>query len=125
VSYLIIFVFTLVSCFLFDLIGVWPIVTKLTGSYKDQMMIMTDKQMSDEERQKKLLSLIPGQLTNLAKLIGAILLFISPFFIYILLSEYSDYFHLETLYSLLGIGASAVAVITYIWFKKRNGLHQN
>lgn len=124
-TYLIVFAFTLVSCFLFDLIGVWPVVKKLTGSYKDQMKIMTDKQMSDEVRQKELLALIPGQLGNLLKLIGAILLFISPFIVYIFLADYSDFFQLEVLYSLLGIGASVVAVVLYIWFKKRNGIQQN
>lgn len=124
-TYLLIFAFTLVSCFLFDLIGVWPIVQKLTGSYKDQLSVMTDKSMSDEERQKKLLALIPGQLGNLMKLIGGILLFISPFFIYILLAEYSEYFKTEVLYSLLGIGASLVAVAVYIWFKKRYGVHKD
>ena len=124
-SYLIIFLFTLLSCFLFDKIGVYPILRSLTQSYKEQMAVMTAKDISDEERQKKLLALIPGQLMALLKLIGSILLFISPFFAYIALAPYSSYFDTPTLYSIWGIGISLVAVVLYIMIKKRYGVHKD
>jgi len=89
------------------------------------MAVMTAKDISDEERQKKLLALIPGQLISLLKLIGSILLFISPFFIYIALAPFSTYFDTPTLYSLFGIGISLVAVVLYILIKKRYGVHQD
>ena len=86
---------------------------------------MTAKDISDEERQKRLLALIPGQLMALLKLVGSILLFISPFFIYIALAPYSTYFDTPTLYSIWGIGVSLVAVLLYILIKKRYGLHKD
>ena len=86
---------------------------------------MTAKDISDEERQKKLLALIPGQLMALLKLIGSILLFISPFFVYIALEPYSSYFDTPTLYSIWGIGISLVAVLLYIMIKKRYGVHKD
>ena len=124
-SYVIIFLLTLLSCFLFDKLRVYRIVTSLTASYKEQMAVMTAKDLNDEERQKKLMALIPQQLKGLLKLIGGILLFISPFFLYLLLSPYTEYLEASMLYSLYGIGVSLLAVLLYIWFKKRNGVHKD
>lgn len=86
---------------------------------------MTAKEITDEERQKKLLALIPQQLWALLKLIGSILLFISPFFVYIALEPYSSYFDTPTLYSVSGIGVSLVAVLLYVLIKKRYGIHKD
>lgn len=118
-TYFIIFILTLASCLIFDNLGILGLVRKLTGSYKSQLTAMRDPNTSDEEKQKLLLQQVSKQLGYLLKLIGSIVLFISPFLLLFLLENYIPSIQTAALYSLIGIAISLVAVVLYIVVKKQ------
>ncbi len=62
---------------------------------------------------------IPKQLGYLLKLIGSILLFISPFVLIFVLERFTASIDSEVLYSLEGIAVSMGAVLLYIFLKKQ------
>ena len=117
--YFIIFILTILSCLIFDNLGVVALVRKLTNSYKSQLTAMKDTNTSDEEKQKLLLQQVSKQMGYLLKLIGSILLFISPFLLLFLLEQYFTSLDVSALYSLVGISVSLVAVVLYIVLKKQ------
>lgn len=117
-SYLAIFLLTLLCCLIFECLGIGTTVRKLTNSYKLQLETIKDKALTDEDRQKAMLRQTPVQLKYLAKLVGSILLFIFPFLILILLAEQMDWFQMDSLYSVPGILLSLVAVVVYVLLKK-------
>ena len=117
-AYLIVFLLTLLSCVIFDNLGVFKLVKKLTGSYGNQMKLIANKDIPDEEKQKQLLSLASKQVVMLLKLIGAILLFISPFLLVLVFDEQLHFFEAKILYTISGIGISVVAVFAYILLKR-------
>lgn len=116
--YFIIFCLTIVSCILFDIIGLPNTVKILMASYRVQMNIMSSKAMSDEEKQRALMKQIPIQLLNLFKLIWGIFFFISPFLILLLLDKYALDLDAEVLYRFKGILVSMIAVVLFILYKK-------
>lgn len=95
------------------------LVKNLTNSYKLQVKVLQDKSKTDEEKQKELLRQISKQIIYLFKLIGSIILFISPFLSIFIIDELFNSKHSETLYSLGGILASLIAVVLYIIIKKQ------
>lgn len=117
-TYLIIFGLTILSCFIFDNLGMVALVRDLTGSYKSQIQVMQNKDLSDEEKQKALMKQVSKQMGYLLKLIGSILLFIAPFLLIFVLERFSTDIHSEVLYTLNGILVSLLAVVLYIAIKK-------
>lgn len=117
--YLLIFVLTLLSCLIFDNLGIVALVSNLTQSYKTQLRVMGARDITDEEKQKALMQQISKQVVYLLKLIGSILLFIAPFMLIFLLERYFSNLHSEVLYSLWGILTSVIAVVFYIVVKKQ------
>tara|TARA_R110000764_G_scaffold28677_1_gene67521 strand:+ start:6500 stop:6832 length:333 start_codon:yes stop_codon:yes gene_type:complete len=95
------------------------LVKNLTNSYKLQVKVLQDKSKTDEEKQKELLRQISKQIIYLFKLIGSIILFISPFLSIFIIDELFKTTYSETLYSLSGILASLIAVVLYIILKKQ------
>ena len=117
--YSLIFIITILSCIIFDNIGMITLVKNLTNSYKLQVKVLQDKSKTDEEKQKELLGQISKQIIYLFKLIGSIILFISPFLSIFIIDELFKTTYSETLYSLSGILASLIAVVLYIILKKQ------
>jgi drug/metabolite transporter (DMT)-like permease len=95
------------------------LVQKLTVSYKTQLEVMRNRDLSDEEKQKLLMQQTPKQLGYLLKLIGSILLFISPFVLIFVLEKYVDSIDSADLYSFQGIAVSLGAVLLYLLLKKQ------
>ena len=117
--YILIFILTLLSCFIFDNLGIVALVKNLTSSYKSQLQVMSDKAISDEEKQKLLMQQVSKQIVYLLKLIGSILLFISPFALIFVLERFFPEVNSAVLYSLEGILISVLAVVLYIVLKKQ------
>ena len=118
-SYLLIFFLTILSCFIFDNLGMVALVKNLTSSYKSQIQVMGNKHISDEEKQKALMKQVSIQIVYLLKLIGSILLFISPFLLIFILERFFPGVKSEALYGIEGILASVLAVVIYIVLKKQ------
>lgn len=117
--YFLIFIITILSCAIFDNLGIMTLVKNLTNSYKFQLKALQDKTKTDEEKQKELLHQISKQIIYLLKLIGSIILFISPFISIFVIDELFNSTHSETLYSLGGTLVSLIAVVLYIIIKKQ------
>ena len=117
--YLFIFIITTLSCIIFDNLGITTLVKNLTNSYKFQLKALQDKAKTDEEKQKELLHQVSKQIIYLLKLIGSIILFISPFLSIFVIDELFNSTHSETLYSLMGTSVSLIAVVLYIIIKKQ------
>ena len=117
--YSLIFIITILSCIIFDNLGIITLVKNLTNSYQFQLKALKDKTKTDEEKQKELLHQISKQIKYLLKLIGCIILFISPFLFIFIIDELFKTTNSETLYSLGGILASLIAVVLYIILKKQ------
>lgn len=117
-TYILIFGLTILSCIIFDNLGMVSLVRNLTGSYSSQIQVMKNKDLSDEEKQKALMTQVSKQLGYLLKLIGSILLFIAPFLLIFLLERFLTAIHSEVLYTLKGILVSLIAVVCYIAIKK-------
>ncbi|RAJ16064.1 hypothetical protein LV92_00768 [Arenibacter echinorum] len=117
--YSLIFIITILSCIIFDNLGIITLAKNLTNSYKLQLKVLQDKTKTDEEKQKELLRQISKQIIYLLKLIGSIILFISPFLSIFIIDELFKTTYSETLYSLGGILASLIAVVLYIILKKQ------
>ena len=117
--YLLIIIITILSCIIFDNLGIITLVKNLTNSYQFQLKALKDKTKTDEEKQKELLRQISKQIIYLLKLIGSIILFISPFLSIFIIDELFKTTYSETLYSLSGILASLIAVVLYIILKKQ------
>ncbi len=124
--YITIFILTILSCLIFEKLGVVALVKNLTNSYKSQLTVMKDPNTSDEEKQKVLLTQVSKQMGYLLKLIGSILLFISPFLLLIVLEKFIPSIDVSALYNLYGILTSLIAVVIYIVLKKQYvKLHSN
>lgn len=119
--YFIIFTLTILSCVIFDSLGIPTTLRRLSNSYKLQLSSFNSKTLNDEEKQKVLLSQVPVQLLCLLKLIWGILLFISPFLIFILVDNNFIQLEAEVIYRFEGIMISIIAVFLYILLKKRYG----
>ena len=67
--YIIIIILTLLSCFIFDNLGVHILVQKLVKSYIAQFKLITDNTIDDEVKQKQLLTQISQQIGLIIRLI--------------------------------------------------------
>jgi hypothetical protein len=97
------------------------ILKSLVGSYKRQFQLMGDSSLEDDERQKRLISLVKEQLVGLGKLILSIALFVAPFASLFLLQYVDADLDPSILVSWWGILIPIVTVILYIQVKKRYG----
>lgn len=118
-DYFIVALLTIFSCLIFEKLGIPGLVLKLGNSYRSQLQAMQNKALSDEDKQKILLQQTPKQLLYLAKLVGGIILFISPFILIVLFDNSIPWFQSVVLYSIPGILVSIAAVFLYILLKKQ------
>ena len=117
-TYILIFGLTAVSCLIFDNLGLIRLVSNLMASYKSQIQVMKNQELSDEEKQKALMKQVGRQILYLLKLIGSIFLFIAPFLLIFVLEKFYPAVNSNVLYTLNGILVSVLAVVLYITIKK-------
>ncbi len=110
---MIIFFSTLISCLLFDKVNVMKTTKKLVLSYKELPFILSNKALSEDQRQRKLMDSSFFQLKNLVilclKLSVALLPFSALFFFK---------FNLALLFTIKYILISLAGFAAYIAIKK-------
>ena len=106
------------SCIIFESTGLISKLTELMASYKRHLSVMLNKELEDEEKQKRMFSEIGQQVKLLAISTILILLIISPFLIYILADTLYFNIGYELLYSFTGLGISILTVLFYLAIKK-------
>jgi hypothetical protein len=94
---------------------------ELKGAYALQFKVMSDKSISDEEKQKLLLSQISKQLLLLGKLIFGILLFVAPFLSLYILQRFWPSLNPDILLTWYGIVIPVVTAAFYILLKRKYG----
>lgn len=117
-AYFVLILLTLLSCVLFEYAGIPRHIQKLVASYKFQFKLMSDKGMTDEEKQRQLLRQVSCQLLLLLRLILGILLFIAPFLSLYLLKEVHPALHPGILITWWGLLLPLLAVLVYIYLKR-------
>ena len=110
---IIVFISTAISCFIFDLINIKETSLKLISSYRELPGVLSDKNINDDERQKKLIDLSVFQVKFLLILSFKIIVFLTPFLSFFLF-EIDFYLLFEPKYIL----SSIMGFVTYILFKK-------
>ncbi|MEO9891008.1 hypothetical protein [Aurantibacter sp.] len=93
----------------------------LIASYKGQFKLMSDKTLSDEEKQKQLMQLVSEQIKLLGKLIFGILLFVAPFLSLFFLQKISARLNPDILITWWGLLIPIITVIIYLFIKKNYG----
>jgi hypothetical protein len=83
---------------------------------------MSDRSLGDEEKQKRLLSLVSQQLLGIGKLIMGILLFIAPFLSLFILQNFYPDLNPDILITWWGLLIPVGTVILYMLIKKKYGV---
>lgn len=96
-------------------------VKTLIMAYKQQFLLMSDKSLKDEEKQKQLMILIPKQLLLMGKLVLGILLFIAPFLSLFFLKFLNENLNPDILVTWWGIIIPIITVLFYIYIKSLYG----
>ena len=120
-AYAALVILTLISCILFEYSGIKKTLDSLLKAYKEQFKIMSDKTISDEEKQKMLLKLVSKQLALIGKLILGILLFIAPFLSLFLLEKIDPSLNPDILVTWWGLLIPVLTVVLYIVIKRNYG----
>jgi hypothetical protein len=110
---LVIFFLTIVSCLVFDYVNLKSTSVDLINSYKELPSILSNKDISDDEKQKNLLKSSKFQFKKLIELTFKIIVFLSPFSL-IILFDISFLTLLETRSVIISI----IGVISFILIKK-------
>jgi len=121
VEYFILVVLTLASCVLFEYSKLHETLKSLIASYKLQFKVMSDKDISDEDKQKQLMQLISNQLKLIGKLIFGIVLFIAPFLSLFLLEKLDKRLNPDMLITWWGLLIPMITVLLYLLIKRNYG----
>ena len=119
--YLLLVILTVISCILFEYSKLSETLNALKTSYSRQFKVMSDKSISDEEKQKLLLAQISKQLVLLGKLILGIFLFVAPFVSLLVLQRFWPSLNPDILLTWYGIVIPVVTAGLYILFKRNYG----
>jgi len=119
--YLLLIILTVLSCILFEYSKVPDTLKALKAAYALQFKVMSDKSISDEVKQKMLLSQISKQLVLLAKLIFGIFLFVAPFLSLFILQQFWPSLNTDILLTWYGILIPIVTAALYILIKRNYG----
>lgn len=120
-AYFLLIILTILSCFLFEFSKLHGTVKTLMASYKLQFKVMSDRSLTDAEKQQLLLKQISQQLLLIAKLIGGILLFVAPFLSLFLLQNLDERLNPDILVTWWGLLIPIITVIFYIIIKRNHG----
>jgi hypothetical protein len=116
-TFFIIFILSLLSCFIFFKIKVDHTIKVLIKSYHQQIKITFDKTLEDTEKQKELFRSIKTQLKYLSILSIKLVLSIVPFCALHFLHFIGINFNLNDLTSAQGITASIISITLFIMLK--------
>lgn len=119
--YLLLIILTILSCILFEYSKLSNTLIALKAAYALQFKVMSDKSISDEAKQKMLLSQIFNQLVLLGKLIFGIFLFVAPFLSLFLLERFWSSLNPDILLSWYGIVIPILTAVFYILIKRSYG----
>lgn len=119
--YLLLVVLTVLSCVLFEYSKLSDTIKALKAAYAKQFKVMSDKSISDEERQKLLLGQISKQLVLLGKLVFGIFLFVAPFLGLFVLERFWPSLNSDILLTWYGILIPVVTAVFYILIKRNYG----
>lgn len=119
--YLLLIILTVLSCILFEYSKLSDTLKALREAYALQFKVMSDKSISDEVKQKMLLSQISKQLALLAKLIFGIFLFVAPFLSLFILQRFWASLNPDILLTWYGIIIPIVTAVLYILIKRNYG----
>ena len=114
-------ILTLLSCIFFEYAKIYDTVRQLTASYKNQFKVMSDKELSDADKQSLLMQNVGKQLGLLLKLILGILFFIAPFLSLYLLERIHPDLKPDILITWWGICIPIITVLLYILIKRFYG----
>ncbi len=120
IEFVLIFILTLISCFIFERLQFISDSSELITSYQAQFHIMSNKELSDDVRQKQLFMQITKQLRLLAMLVLKLILVIFPFILIYLLEGLGLPLQTSKFFSTIGIIISTGAVISFIFYKRLN-----
>ena len=120
-SYFVLVILTIISCILFEYSGISDTLKTLMAAYRQQFAVMSDKNLTDEVKQKQLMNLIPRQLLLMGKLILGIILFIAPFLSLFLLKFLDEDLNPDILVTWWGILIPVLTVVLYILIKRSYG----
>ena len=119
--YLLLIILTVLSCILFEYSKLSDTLKALKAAYALQFKVMSDKSISDEVKQKMLLSQISKQLVLLGKLIFGIFLFVAPFLSLFILEQFWSSLNPDVLVTWYGILIPVVIAGFYILLKRNYG----
>lgn len=114
-----IFICTLISCYIFERVTLTKHLHHLLNSYESQFAVMSNKDLSDDLKQKELFKHIKEQLRLLAAISLKMIFFLSPFLLWFLLDFFGLQLYFEETMRLEGIGISILAVILFLLYKKQ------
>lgn len=119
--YLTLAILTIVSCILFEYSKIGDTLKTLIASYKQQFKVMSDKAISDEEKQAQLMKLISSQMKLLGKLIFGIALFVAPFLSLFFLQNIDSRLDPGILVTWWGLLLPLATVMLYLLIKRNYG----
>ncbi len=114
-------ILTVLSCILFEYAKLPDNIITLVNLYKQQFRVMSNKELTDEEKQKLLLQQISKQLLLIGKLILGIFLFVLPFLGLYGLEKINQNLNPNILLTWWGLLIPIVTVIFYIIIKRSYG----
>lgn len=119
--YVLLVILTVLSCILFEYSKLSDTLKALKTAYALQFKVMSDKSISDETKQKMLLSQISRQIVLLGKLIFGIFLFVAPFLSLFILERFWESLNPDILLTWYGIVIPIVTAVFYILLKRNYG----
>lgn len=117
IELLLIGIFSILACWLFEKIQIRNTVDKLVTSYKKQYQLIVDSSIEDEVKQQQLLKNIAYQLQHLGALIFKIVVLVSPFLLFYLLEFLGLNLNTGKLLEWDGIVVSLISILLFLLIK--------
>ena len=121
----IVLIFSFFTAFLFDFLSIFKAIKYLFTIQKESFKVISDKQLTDDQKQKALLSYTSKIFLTSLKLLFFFLLVLSPFTFLVLYGhKYTTTDFYGVLTSLYGMLITAVSFLIYFSIKKKYGRKQ-
>ena len=121
----IVLIFSFFTAFLFDFLSIFKASKYLFTIQKESFKVISDKQLTDDQKQKALLSYTSKIFLTSLKLLFFFLLVLSPFTFLVLYGhKYTTTDFYGVLMSLYGMLITAVSFLIYFSIKKKYGRKQ-
>jgi hypothetical protein len=114
---------SLISAVIFDFLPILKITYKLSAFSKESLEVMKSATLTDDEKQKNLLSISGKIFLSTIHLIGLFCIVILPFLLLFIIKNWisTDTFFLERITSLKGVAFSTLGFLLYYAVKKVYG----